>query len=120
MIADGGIRYSGDLTKAIAAGAHVVMLGGLLAGLDDVDWPEHAKRMQSQWIGREEDGTYRMHDWLISRQRYWGTPIPMVYREDGTKVVHWDHWPGTFERSTPVLPGEVELSVNVFIQYEIA
>ncbi|MCA9237861.1 MAG: IMP dehydrogenase, partial [Planctomycetales bacterium] len=34
-IADGGIRYSGDITKAIAAGAHVVMLGGLLAGLDE-------------------------------------------------------------------------------------
>jgi len=35
IIADGGIRYSGDVTKAIAAGAHVVMLGGLLAGLDE-------------------------------------------------------------------------------------
>ncbi len=35
IIADGGIRYSGDITKAIAAGAHVVMLGGLLAGLDE-------------------------------------------------------------------------------------
>jgi len=35
LIADGGIRYSGDMTKAIAAGAHVVMLGGLLAGLDE-------------------------------------------------------------------------------------
>jgi IMP dehydrogenase len=33
IIADGGIRYSGDMTKAIAAGAHVVMIGGLLAGL---------------------------------------------------------------------------------------
>lgn len=33
IIADGGIRYSGDLTKAIAAGAHVCMLGGLFAGL---------------------------------------------------------------------------------------
>ncbi len=35
IIADGGIRYSGDITKAIAAGAHVVMVGGLLAGLDE-------------------------------------------------------------------------------------
>jgi IMP dehydrogenase len=35
VIADGGIRYSGDITKAIAAGAHVVMLGGLFAGLQE-------------------------------------------------------------------------------------
>lgn len=35
LIADGGIRYSGDIVKALAAGAHSVMLGGMLAGVEE-------------------------------------------------------------------------------------
>ena len=35
IIADGGIRYSGDIAKSLAAGANVVMLGGMLAGMDE-------------------------------------------------------------------------------------
>ncbi|MFR0836116.1 MAG: IMP dehydrogenase [Barnesiella sp.] len=35
LIADGGIRYSGDIVKAIAAGAYSVMLGGVLAGVEE-------------------------------------------------------------------------------------
>jgi len=35
LIADGGIKFSGDITKAIGAGAHAVMIGGLFAGTDE-------------------------------------------------------------------------------------
>lgn len=35
IISDGGVKYSGDITKAIAAGAHAVMIGGLFAGTEE-------------------------------------------------------------------------------------
>ena len=35
IVADGGVKYSGDITKAIAAGAHAVMIGGLFAGTEE-------------------------------------------------------------------------------------
>src|SRR6266550_2533352 len=52
----------------------------LLAGLDEVDWPDHVKRLQRNWIG-PSGGPYHVRDWLFSRQRYWGEPFPVVYDE---------------------------------------
>lgn len=53
--------------------------GRLVDGLAGLDWPESAKTKQRNWIGLEPDGSMRLHDWLVSRQRFWGPPIPVVH-----------------------------------------
>ena len=57
----------------------------LLADLEEIDWPERIKRLQRNWIG-PSGGPYRLHDWLFSRQRYWGEPFPIVYDETDRPV----------------------------------
>ena len=43
---------------------------------------EVLNRLEKKGIGNKKIN-YKLRDWGVSRQRYWGCPIPMIYREDG-------------------------------------
>ena len=68
-------------------GAGVAVDSGLITGLPT---PE-AKRKIVAWLEAEGRGkgtvTYKLRDWLFSRQRYWGEPFPVLHREDGSVVL---------------------------------
>lgn len=98
--------YSGD-------GAHIN--SGLLDGLDN----EQAIAAIISWLEKEGKGcgkvTYRLRDWLFSRQRYWGEPIPVLHLEDGTmKTVPESELPLVLpdvDQITPSGTGESPLAV---------
>lgn len=60
--------------------------------------------LEAEGIG-EENVNYRLRDWLISRQRYWGSPIPIIHREDGTlETVASDTLPVTLPEAVDFEP----------------
>lgn len=95
-VVSGGERATGACT-----GDGVTVNSDFLNGLPTPD----AKTRMVEWLeqrGRGEKAvTYKLRDWLFSRQRYWGEPFPVVHLEDGTTAL-------VPESDLPVLLPELE------------
>lgn len=74
----------GDLEKAAYTGDGKHINSGFLDGLNIDD----AKQKMVDWLTEHHAGqkkvNYKLRDWIFSRQRYWGEPIPVIHWDDGT------------------------------------
>ena len=94
-----------ELTEAYTNNGKIIN-SDFLNGLDVVQAKEKIiNKIVDRKIGNRKT-LYRLKDWGISRQRYWGCPIPMIYLEDGSVV------PVDKSELPVVLPDDIELNSN--------
>ncbi|MGK7378077.1 leucine--tRNA ligase [Planococcus sp. 1R117A] len=74
----------GDISTEAYAGDGELINSGFLNGLNKKEAIERAIAWLEEHSVGEKKITYRLRDWLFSRQRYWGEPIPIIHWEDGT------------------------------------
>lgn len=81
------VLAGGDVTKEAFVGDGVHINSGFLDGLDKKDAIEAMLSwLQAQGCGHEQV-SYKLRDWIFSRQRYWGEPFPVIFWDDGTVEV---------------------------------
>jgi leucyl-tRNA synthetase len=88
-VVDGADTATGAQSRALpSVDDGVSVHSGFLDGLPT----PQAKRRMIEWLAEHGHGegtiTYKLRDWLFSRQRYWGEPFPLIHLEDGsTKLI---------------------------------
>ncbi|MFC7322122.1 leucine--tRNA ligase [Halobacillus campisalis] len=99
------VLEGGDVEEEAYTGDGKHINSGMLNGLDK----EEAINKSIQWLEENNKGsrktTYRLRDWLFSRQRYWGEPIPIIHWEDGTiSAVPEEELPVRLPKTTEIKP----------------
>ena len=101
------VLQGGDVTKEAFTEDGVHINSEWLDGLNK----EEAISKMIHWLEENKVGeaktTYKLRDWLFSRQRYWGEPIPIVHMEDGTmRTVDVDELPLELPATTNFKPSD--------------
>jgi leucyl-tRNA synthetase len=82
------IEGSGESTVDVQARAFVELGRAVASPVIEGLPTDEAKAVMTQHLEQQGHGrgtvTYKLRDWLFSRQRYWGEPFPLVYRTDGS------------------------------------
>jgi leucyl-tRNA synthetase len=99
------VRPPEDFAGEAYIGEGAAINSGFLDGLN----VEDAKARIIEWLEAQGKGraavTYRLRDWLISRQRYWGTPIPIIYCDNcGTVPVPEEDLPVLLPEDAEFMP----------------
>ena len=80
------IEHNPAVTKIAISGDGTMINSGDLDGLSKKDAIAKAiEVLEARGTGKAAKN-FRLRDWLISRQRYWGTPIPIIHAADGTEI----------------------------------
>ncbi|MFV0255602.1 MAG: leucine--tRNA ligase, partial [Erysipelotrichaceae bacterium] len=108
------VLFGGDIANEAFCGDGEHINSDFLNGLNKED----AIKTMHQWLKEHKVGqakiTYKLRDWLFSRQRYWGEPIPIIHLPDGTqRTVELDQLPlelPSVENYQPSKTGESPLA----------
>lgn len=103
--------------KVPLATSGVLINSGVFDGMDS----EEAKEAITKEVGGEMMHTYRLRDWSVGRQRYWGVPIPIVYDPDGVAhAIPEEHLPWTLPEDVDFRPtGEPPLKKSTELKERV-